>query len=137
MKCTKCDHPKNLRSKRVDFDYSETSGIEGAVLHGVKQFNCPKCKTQFHELGDMKAIATEFAGMLISKEKLNRREVKYLRTHFFEETYFQFGKRLGVNPQVLREIELGKRPVSETNSKKIQDAVVKSTGEDISIVFDL
>jgi hypothetical protein len=137
VKCPKCDHPKKLRAKLVDFDYSITCGIPGTVLVGVKQYACPKCRTVFQDLGDADAITDAITDILLAQQWLNRSAVKFIRTHLFQENYFEFSKRVGVGGQLWRDVENSKRPLTRELSQRVQDEVIKFRSGKVRIVFDV
>lgn len=136
MKCPKCDSKKKLKKEKVDYDYSKISGIPGCILKEVDQFTCPACKFKFQDFGLESEVVDAIVDILLGASPMPRAGVQYIRKHLFIESQFEFGKRVGINPTVIQEIEAQKRPLSEENSQKIQDSVIKYRATKISIGFE-
>jgi hypothetical protein len=135
MNCPSCDNPKLSKAKRQDYDYSKESGIAGCVLKKVKVRTCKACGFSFpDETQDQ--ITEAITDVLLSKELLSRQDIKYIRTHFFTESYFEFGKRLKVSPTFLRELESLKKVLPVELSRKIQDEIIKERTTKVSISFE-
>jgi len=125
MKCPKCD--KKLRAKYVSFDYSEKSGIPGCILENIKQYTCKKCDETYHDLGSIDEINMMIGNILLGSSVLTRQQVKFIRSHIFKMSYFEFGKILKTNPQHLRDVENHRKILSKELIKIIQDELLKKT----------
>lgn len=125
MKCLKCD--KKLRSKYVDFDYSDTCGIPGTTLSNIKQYTCKACDETYHDLGSIDEINQMISEILLNQKELNRNQIKFIRTHIFDMTYFQFGKLTELNPQTIKRLENHTLDLTKRDSQKIQNALFMKT----------
>jgi hypothetical protein len=120
MKCVKCDNKKSIKSKNIKFDYSEKSGIPGCFIT-AKEYTCSKCSNVVTDLGELDDINKAIASVLCRAVMLTRPILKYVRIQFFNESTFQFGKRIKVNPTVYDEIENFKRPLDELTSERVKE----------------
>ena len=125
MKCLKCD--KKLRAKYVDFDYSDTCGIPGTNLSNIKQYTCEKCDETYHDLGSIDEINQMISDILLNQKELNRNQIKFIRTHIFDMTYFQFGELTEINPQTIKRLEGHTLDLTKKDSQKIQNALFAKT----------
>jgi Zn-finger nucleic acid-binding protein len=120
MKCPKCDNTKKLKAKNIKYDYSAKCGIPQCFIT-AKEYTCPKCSNVVTDLGDVKEINEAIAEVLMRAVELTRPIIKYVRIHFFDESTFQFAKRIKMNPSVYDEIENFKRPMNEVVSLKVKE----------------
>lgn len=124
MKCARCDSKKPIKAVKINFDYSEKSGIRGCLISASK-YTCKKCGNQVVGLGSNEEVNQAIAEVLIGAEMLTRQMIKFIRVQYFDESPFQFAKRMSVNPSVYSEIENYKRPMSQLVSDLVQEQLVK------------
>lgn len=124
MKCTSCAHDKPLKAKKIQYDYSKKCGIANCFI-SAKQYTCPKCKETITDLGEVEEINKAIGEELVQAEMLTRQMVKYVRVHFFDESTFQFAKRIGQNPTFYDELENLKRPMTDDLSYSVQEQIIK------------
>ena len=124
MKCTSCTNPKSLKAKKIQFDYSQKCGIPGCFIT-AREYTCPKCNEVITDLGDHEEVNRAIGEELVQAVCLTRAMCKYVRVQFFDESTFEFAKRIGQNPSVYGEIESHKRPMTELISYLVQEQIMK------------
>lgn len=125
MICPGCN--KKLKANYVDFDYSDTCGIPGTTLSNIKQYTCKACDETYHDLGSIDEINLMISNILLDQKQLNRNQIKFIRTHIFDMSYFQFGKLTDINPQTIKRLECHTLDLTKKDSQKIQNALLMKT----------
>lgn len=138
MKCPKCDG--RTKHTLTDYDYEKQSGIVGLELKGVDTYCCKKCDFKFWDFGDMADVHDEIAKALMGKIVLWKADIKFVQTHFFEDTVFQFAKRIGTEPQTLKMLYKGPDLNIHCRrlSDKVKDAIIREwSTREIEVIFDI
>jgi hypothetical protein len=125
VKCSKCNYKRNIKGVQVNYDYSRESGIKGAIIKSAKKYTCPKCSYELIDVGEIDEVNKLLAMELLKYDILDRGHLKFIREHIFQESYFEFGKRVGVNSTHLRDLESFKKVISDEISLKIQMSLIK------------
>lgn len=119
MKCPKCE--KVLRGKKDSYDYSDKS-FEGVSID-CKKYECKKCKNTFYDLGDDDDINRQICDLLLQQKTLQRKQLKYIIEQVFDESIFQFAKRIKTNPTHLKGLINSKKILSQELSDKISEKI--------------
>ncbi|MEN0060238.1 MAG: hypothetical protein AAGB31_15475 [Bdellovibrio sp.] len=131
--CPLCQN--KLTRTTIDYDYSKQSGISDLVLTDVDEYRCLKCDKEFVDLGDDRTLAETIADSLLELEELTNEHACFIRTHFFEETVFQFAKRIKENPRSIHAFEKNKLS-KEKHAKlslKTQEALIAFYASNITV----
>lgn len=124
MKCTSCTFDRPLKAKKIKYDYSEKCGIPGCFIT-AKEYICPKCKDVIIDLGEHEEVNRAIGEELVQAVSLTRAMCRFVRIHFFDESPFEFAKRIGQNPTVYTEIESHKRPMTDLIGYLVQEQIMK------------
>ncbi len=119
MKCPKCE--KVLKGKKASYDYSAQS-FDGVSID-CKKYECKKCKEVFFDLGDDHDIHTQICDLLLQQKTLQRKQLKFIIEQVFDESVFQFAKRIKTNPTHLKELINSRKILSQELSDKICEKI--------------